>query len=176
MLFESHVEQSFEKTDSESYIEYSDWDLEENEYGSKLFGQTLSSCENMMLPPNADDVLLVLVTKTMVKSGYFPIDKHLQEVADWVNEGFAVNLPIHEHYCSRDPKFKPKFYDRSIADVFGGRLHNEKMGIAFFVGPVEGKVCFKMILSDLNLLKELALNVDSFSKHSEEEMRTGTAL
>jgi len=71
-----------------------------------------------------------------------------------------------------DPKFMIKFSERSIADVFGGRINNKQTGIAFFVGPVEGKVCFKMILSDLNTLKALVKKDDSFYTLSEGELRS----
>jgi len=82
MLFESQIEQSFEieqsfdKIETNTYFETSDWDLEENEESCNV-GKSWSGYEDMTLPPNDDEVFLVLKTKLRTKSRYFSIYRRL---------------------------------------------------------------------------------------------------
>jgi len=157
MLFESEIEQSFGKSETKTTFEGSDWNVEESDDSSIMFE---SASEDMVLSFRNGEVLLTLITKVMTKFRYFPMDKRLQQVTEWLNEGFARNIPIHGHHHLKGPKSMNKFRERSIADIFGDRLNIRKNGIVFFVGPVEGKICFNMMLSDLKMIKSAIREVD----------------
>lgn len=128
LLYESQTEDSFCKSETKTYFDGSDWNFEE----SNDVRQNFSGTEDFTFSLNDGEILIVLMSKSNKRFRSFPIDKSLQEVAEWLNEGDARNIPIHEHYRSRDPKFMIKFREKSIADVFGDLLNVEENGIAFF--------------------------------------------
>jgi len=136
----------------------SEQDFEETYNSSKFIEETVWTwcSEDATVSWSSDEVLLLRMTKGHVRSTTFPVDTRLGEVAEWLNEGYVPVFPIQEYSSSRSlPKDRSSisFRKRTIANVFGDRLNPKNHGISFFLGPVEGKLCFKMILSDLATLK-----------------------
>jgi len=59
-----------------------------------------------------------------------------------------------------------KFRKQTISEAFGDRLDSTKHGVTFFVGPVDGKVSFKMSICDLKELENATseINLDDGKK------------
>jgi len=113
------------------------------------------------------DVLLSYMTANGMRYAFVPPDIRLEKVSGWLNQGSAFSIPISEHVhpkLRRSVKKNPsEFLNRTLSDVFGNGLDPERNGVAFFIGPVDGRVSFKMSLCELDALKKATRDI-----HSEE--------
>ena len=76
----------------------------------------------------------------------------MEELADWLNEDTNSKnlLPISKSFSLGENNISSsvKFRKQTIAQAVGN-LDPLSQGLVFFVGPVDGKMCFKMSVCDL---------------------------
>jgi len=145
--YESRVELSANtKTPSEDV----DWDLSYLEEGSRSNG-VVSTPE---FARRLGMVFIVHISKTGWKSFWFSLQTSFETVAGWLNHGSKYTLPISVSSSPRRWNLASNFQTQTIMEALGDHLNPEQEGITFFVGPVEGKMSFKMSISELSLLKK----------------------
>jgi len=147
-------------------IEGTDWEESEitlsqppspNKRLSKL------SIEEGLFPDSGNEVLLSFLSKLGLRYTTCPLNTRLEEVAAWLNLSTNRTLPICEisNETIRSVNAPTKTFRRkTLSEVFGERLDPSKTGITFFLGPVEGKTFFKMILCDVDKLKRAIRETD----------------
>jgi len=101
------------------------------------------------------EVLLSYHSKGGVRFTMVPLNTHLDDIAAWLNKGsqFSIPISLNNHPKLMEIKRQKKSSKKTLSDIFGGELNTEKEGITIFIGPVEGKLSFKMSKCDLNLLQ-----------------------
>jgi len=111
------------------------------------------------------DVLVSYVAPKGMRYAFVPSDIRLEKVSGWLNQGSAHAIPICEHVhpkLRRPMKKNPvEFLNRTLSDLFGDELDPEKNGITFFIGPVDGRVSFKMSVCELDALKKATKDIQS---------------
>jgi len=109
-----------------------------------------------LFPDVGNEVLVSFMSKLGLRYTTCPLNTRVEELAAWLNLGTNTTLPIceisNQTIRSTGAPTK-KFRRKTLSDVFGERLDPVKTGITFFLGPVEGKPCFKMHLCDVDKLK-----------------------
>jgi len=101
---------------------------------------------------------MILVIHINSKSGNrfsnFPVDCLLLEVTNWLGESLPVYIDGEGN--ARRRRCKPNC---SLLDCFGKSLEKpEKWGLACFVGPVNGKVCWVIKVCELSRLNGLRMS------------------
>jgi len=116
------------------------------------------SIEEGLFPDVGKEVLVSHISKLGLRYTTWPLNTRVEEIAAWLNLSAKRTSPISEIRseisCSRDSPTKT-FRRKTLSEVFGERLDPSKTGISFFLGPVEGKICFKMCLCDVDKLKSV---------------------
>jgi len=114
------------------------------------------------------EVLVSHVTAKGMRYTFVPSDIRLEKVSDWLNQGSAVAIPISEPYHPYHPKIRrskknntSEFLNLTLSELFEDRLDPERDGITFFIGPVEGRVSFKMSLCELEALEKATKEIPS---------------
>jgi len=117
------------------------------------------------------EIFLMYNSKKGMRYTSAPWDRRIEEVAAWLNRGLFKAIPISRqiHPKSLQVENLGNFRKQTLREVFGDRLNPEKFGITFFIGPVEGKMSFKMSVCDLKTL-ERASKHNSLTIISENEM------
>merc|ERR1719204_782814 len=100
------------------------------------------------------------MSKNKMRYRFASLDMRIEDIATWLNRGLTNNIPISEHVHSKRLIVENPipFRKKSLSEVFGNRLDPEKSGITFFIGPVEGKMSFKMSVCDLKLLRSASID------------------
>jgi len=138
--------------------EWMDW--EKTDRDASLFEiDEKSSCENS---PRAEilrkkgEILLSYWSKGGLRFTFVPLDMQLEDVASWLNKHSAHSIPISQNTHQRilKPEFRAKPCGQTIADIFGGDLDPEKDGITCFIGPIDGRISFKMSKCELDQLEK----------------------
>jgi len=119
-----------------------------------------SSRENTPEPKSLrkeGEILLSYYSKRGLRYTFIPFDILLEDVASWLNKDSVHSIPISQNTRQRTltPKSRAKPSGQTIADIFGGDLDPEKDGITCFIGPVDGRISFKMSKCDLDQLEKL---------------------
>jgi len=111
------------------------------------------------------EVLVSYVTAKGMRYTFVPLDIRMEKVSVWLNQGSALPIPISEPIhpkIRRNKKKNPsEFLNLTLSELFGDRLNPEREGIIFFIGPVEGKVSFKMSLCELEALEKATKEIQS---------------
>jgi len=125
--------------------------LENSGSGDSISLENLSP-ENF---PQKGEVLLSHHSKGGLRFTIVPLDTQLGDIAAWLNKGsqFSIPISLNIHPKRMEIKSHDKSSKKTLSDIFGGDLNPEKEGITIFVGPVEGKISFKMSKCNLNLLQ-----------------------
>merc|ERR1719245_2489301 len=89
----------------------------------------------------------------------FDLSVRMEELAEWLNEDSKVELPISEPLTPKLASTQ-KFRKQTISEAFGDRLDSTTQGVTFFVGPVDGKVSFKMSICDLKKLENATCEIN----------------
>jgi len=148
-------------------MEYTDW--EESEILTLSQPPTPNnrlskrSNDEGLFPDAGNEVLLSFLSKLGLRYTTCPLNTRLEEVAAWLNLSTNRTLPICEisYETIRSGNAPTKTFRRkTLSEVFGERLDPSKTGITFFLGPVEGKTFFKMILCDIDQLKRAIRETD----------------
>lgn len=99
-----------------------------------------------------DKVFVSYITKSGIKCGTKDLSMRMEELADWLNEDTNSKnmLPISKSFSMGENSVSSSvtFRKRTIAEAVGN-LDPLSQGLVFFVGPVDGKLCFKMSICDL---------------------------
>jgi len=147
-FFDSQAE--IESPSRNCTTEGSDWGTEVSELvlGKRKSSEwTLSSNSPVHSP-----VSLTVVNKSGMRNGKAPINMRIEELVKWLNEGNLINLPLCEYNPWRNPRLRPKenFQNLTILEAFGDNVNFKTQRLLFFVGPVEGKLCYKMEVCDVD--------------------------
>jgi len=130
--------------------EGSDWGTEVSE----LFLNRRKSSEQTMRSnsPVHNAVLLTVVKKSGMRNGKASVGMRVEELVKWLNEDNLINLPLCEYNPKRSPRPKPKenFQKLTILEAFGDSVNFKRQRLLFFVGPVEGKLCYNMQVCDID--------------------------
>jgi len=122
-----------------------------------------SSCPD--LSRRRGEVLVAYVTAKGMRYTFVPLDYRLGKVSVWLNQGSALPIPISEHVHPKLRRNKNKnpseFLNLTLAELFGDRLDPERDGITFFIGPIDGRVSFKMSLCELKALEKATKEIQS---------------
>jgi len=140
-------------TNYESGSEGIDWEMSDSPSGIIIPDFHRSTISEVPSEPKAKNgqVFLLYLSKKGKRSDWVSLETRLENVAAWLNEGSTYRLPISEPVSTRQQKFTKNFRKLTIKEAFEGRL-TEKEGINFFIGPVDGKMSFKMTVCDLRML------------------------
>jgi len=114
------------------------------------------------------DILLSYMSKNGMRYRFASLNMRIEDIAIWLNRGLTDTIPISEHvHSKRQILENPRtFRKQTLLEVFGNRLDPEKSGITFFIGPVEGKVSFKMCVCDLKLLRSARIDSSDHQRES----------
>lgn len=108
--------------------------------------------------PKKNHVFVSYVTKTGMRWDHKDLSMRIEELAEWLNEDFKSEsqIPISQNISVGSKNFRrgKKFRKQTIAEAVGD-LDPSKEGLTFFIGPVNGKLCFKMSVCDLHQIREL---------------------
>jgi len=106
-------------------------------------------------PPSKDQVFISNVSKGM-KCCNKNISTPIEEVEKWLNEGVSPKtknwLPVTTDIAWENKESGDNFENKTIAEALYG-LNPLKHGLTCFVGPVDGKLCYKICVCDLNKIK-----------------------
>jgi len=133
----------------------SGWEI--NGYGTDCQTTNTETCYPEMLPlRRRGEILLTYLSKSGMKYKSVPKSMQIEEVAKWLNNGSKLTIPISKHIHPRSfmAKNNSNFRKQALSEVFGDRLDPEKVGITFFLGPIEGNMSFKMSICNLQLLEK----------------------
>jgi len=113
--------------------------------------------KNILVPsPKKDQVFISNVSKRGMKCCSKNISTSIWEVEKWLNEGVSQNtkywLPVVTDTVGENKESADKFENKTIAEALSG-LNPLKHGLTCFVGPVDGKLCYKICVCDLNKIK-----------------------
>jgi len=102
------------------------------------------------------EIFMTCMAKSVMKYISAPWDMKIEEIANWLNNGSSELIPISRHIHPKRfmGETTSNFRKQTLSEIFGDRLNPEQAGITFFVGPVEGKMSFKMSVCDLKLLEK----------------------
>jgi len=153
-LVESKSEEIERETDSES-CQPALVGLETRILNSDAIRQPEQNPEQPECLRRKGEIFLMYKSKTGIKYTSAPWDRRIEEVAAWLNRGSSKVIPISRQIHPKtlvDEKVG-NFRKQTLREVFGDGLNPEKFGITFFVGPVDGKVSFKMNVCDLMSLE-----------------------
>jgi len=141
-------------------VEGTDWEESEilsiSQTPTPIKWPSKHSFEQGLFPDVGNEVLVSFMSKLGLRYTTCPLNTRLEELAAWLNLGTNRILPICEisnQTIRSTGAPTTKFRRKTLSDVFGERLDPVKTGITFFLGPVEGKPCFKMNLCDVHKLK-----------------------
>jgi len=108
--------------------------------------------------PKKDEIFVSYVTKSGMKWDNKDLSMRIEELTEWLNEDFKSEslIPISKTIFLDSKNSTPakKFRKQTIAEAFG-ELDPSKHGLMFFIGPVDGKMKFKMNVCDLQNINEL---------------------
>jgi len=115
------------------------------------------------------EIFMTCMSKSGMKYTSAPWDMKIEEIANWLNNGSSELIPISRHIHPKTfiVETTSNFRKQTLSEIFGNRLNPEQAGITFFVGPVEGKMSFKMSVCDLKLLERAT--GESIRYHSVED-------
>jgi len=101
------------------------------------------------------EIFLTYMSKMGMRYTSVPWDIRIEEIATWLNKGSTPTIPISRDITPKRLMVKNfrNFPKLTLLEIFGDRLDPEKAGITFFMGPVEGKLSFKMSVCNLKLLQ-----------------------
>jgi len=167
--FDSHSElEELSNTPGVGTILTPEWDSDD-ESCVTLPQTSPNKITTAVTPHSKDKVFVSYITKRRVKSTDMDISLRMEEIAEWLNEDTNTqSLPISEfisetkHNLTRDSKFRKQ----TISEAVGDSLDPMKQGLMFCVGPVDGKLCFKMSVCDLRQIKAANL----YPMKSDEEI------
>jgi len=111
-----------------------------------------------LLPTNTKSerkVLLSYYWKGGMRTTKIPLDTPLELVAKWLNKGSVKSIPISEnlHPWKTKKPARGASSKTTLTEVFGDYLDPERDGIVCFVGPVEGRISYKMSICERNMLQ-----------------------
>ena len=138
----------WEKTD----IEHSSPDNRRRDAKHRSNKGSAKSCVENLQPENFGkngEVLLLYHSKDGLRFTFVPQDTRLDDIAAWLNKGLPCSIPIGTNFHQNILECK-NTSKQSLLDIFGGDLNPEKEGITIFIGPIEGKICFKMSKCEIN--------------------------
>jgi len=132
------------------------FDWEENDSRTSTPGPT-QKVKNVVFPsPKKDQVFISNVSKRGMKCCNKHISTTMKEVEKWLNEGVSPKtknwLPVITDIAGGNKQSGDKFEKKTIGEALSG-LNPLKQGLACFVGPVDGKLCYKICVCDLNKIK-----------------------
>jgi len=153
IFFESQTEHTMLKTPELSKEEIADWDLEDSQLPSPQLSQ--DNPTSVVTCSKEKKVFVSYVTKDGMKWTKMNILLRMEEIAIWLNkDSDSEALPIGEYMSPRkDIQRGRKFRKQTISETVGDCFDPLKQGLVFFVGPVDGKLCFKMSVCDLEKIK-----------------------
>jgi len=153
IFFESQTEHTWLKTPDLSKEEIADWDLDDSLLPSPELSQDNSTPVGTC--SKEKKVFVSYVTKDGMKWTKMNILLRMEEIAIWLNkDSNSESLPIGEFMSPRkDIRRGTKFRKQTISETVGDCFDTLKQGLVFFVGPIDGKLCFKMSVCDLEKIK-----------------------
>jgi len=137
--------------------ELTDWEVTDSGAWQPELSESIPK-ENTVLPKSCrrnGEVFMSYMSKSGMIYTSAPWDMKIEEIANWLNDGSSELIPISRHIHPKRlvVETRSNFRKQTLSEIFGDRLNPEKDGITFFVGPVEGKMSFKMSVCDLKLLE-----------------------
>jgi len=141
-----------------------DWDLEDTICLPQVLDRKVSPVHEIRKTGDKDKVFVSYLSKWGMRYSSFELSVRMEELAEWLNEDSKVELPISEPLIAKEDSLPSteKFRKQTISEALGNSLDSSKHGVTFFVGPVDGKVSFKMSICDLkqleNATREIKLN------------------
>jgi len=122
--------------------------------GSTITGKSMTPLQEMQVSPGM--VWAMLYTKAGQTFQLLNLSFSLQKVVDtFLKAETGKSLPV-SFTLSTDtqPKLLPaEKMDLTLSETLKGYLDEETQGLSFFVGPVNGQLCYKMYVSDLQKLQ-----------------------
>jgi len=133
-----------------------DWSASGNDFHAP---QALSERRiSSVTAPKKDEIFVSCVTKSGMKWDNKDLSMRIEELTEWLNEDFKSEslIPISKTIFLDSKNSTPakKFRKQTIAEALG-ELDPSKHGLVFFIGPVDGKMKFKMNVCDLQNINEL---------------------
>jgi len=114
--------------------------------------------EDSLLYVNNGKVFVVYMKKNGIKFGYKDLSMTMEELSDWLSEDPKLKnqIPISKSFSlgKNNSSSLDLISERTIAETVG-KFNPMLKGLVFFVGPVEGKMCYKMCASNLKDLLAL---------------------
>jgi len=100
----------------------------------------------------------------------FPLDNRIEQITDWLGESLPV---VVDEEGKKGRICSP---NTSLSDALGKTLDcPTKQGLAFFIGPVNGRVCYVIKICELSRLHGLQLlSKTSVAAKAEEEEKLNT--
>jgi len=110
------------------------------------------------LPTNSKSegkVLLSYYWKGGMRFTKLPLDTPLELVAKWLNKGSIISIPISEdlHPWKTKKMACGGSSKKTLTEVFGDYLDPERDAIVCFVGPVEGRLSYKLSICERKMLQ-----------------------
>jgi len=124
-------------------------------------------------PPPPGMVLVAWINSNENRFSNFPLTSRIESITDWLGASLPV---VVDEEGKKGRFFSPK---TSLADALGKTLDSPtKQGLAFFIGPVNGRVCYMIKICELSRLQGLqSLSKSSvISKAKEEEKQNTESL
>jgi len=159
MLWTKHTENIFANNDGLGG-DCSDWEKDTNISILELTPENESVYKDSLVSSEYSkekgEVLLSFNSKGGMRSTYFPLDTRLELVAKWLSKGSPKKIPIWGSSLprTRDKKGPIRFHKQTLSELFEGGLDPKKDGIICFIGPVEGRISFKMSLCKREILQK----------------------
>jgi len=102
-----------------------------------------------------DEVLFSYYSNEGMRFTFVPLDVRLEDVSTWLNKSTPHTIPISDSIFTRSSQTERqgKFSKLTLREAFQGGLDPERDGITCFLGPVEGRVSFKMSVCGLDTLQ-----------------------
>lgn len=140
----------------------------EDNWSAYSQNSVFSRFESSVVPSGGGPNLKMLVSPGMVwamlrtKAGpsfqLVKLSSSLQEVVDtFLKVETGLSLPVSFTFFNDTlPKLLPsKKMGMTLSENLDGHLNEETQGLSFFVGSVNTKLCYKMMVSDLELFQKL---------------------
>jgi len=138
-----------------------------------------------------DRIVTIGVSKHRVQFSEYDFDTPVENIASWLSEGalksgkgvqspglvnnIAFNgkmIPIRNNSSIGDlelPQLNEESREYSLRDVLGKSLDASRQGLAFFVGPVNGRMSYKMSVLDVDKIHQARAESQCSEMKEQEE-------
>jgi len=135
-----------------------DWSASSNDFTAPQIQALSERGISSVTAPKKDEIFVSCVTKSGMKWDNKDLSMRIEELTEWLNEDYKSEslIPISKTIFldGKNSTTGKKFRKQTIAEALVG-LDPSKHGLMFFIGPVDGKMKFKMNVCDLQNIDEL---------------------